>query len=289
MRKNTRVRGKRQPLLDDFLRGINHFWGWARLHVPLYLLAAGLAVAYSWGWLSTYPGVFGWALAAGAVTAAFLLPALGDVIEDKRIGTPWKANAAFGIVIACMAFNILSEVVAYNAAEAPQKAFLAGQAAVADAEADVIAARAELTRFECSRDMPASRCEVFRATNAGAEARALGSLAVAEQARADAERAAAPAPSVAVPAVHWIVKVLLGLAFDVILFVTPWAARAERDLTVAVAPVVERKVAEPAPGAVRPVPAVKVNDGGWAARRAKYGPTGQRSKKRGLHVIKGGR
>lgn len=287
MRKKTNVRSKRQSQIDDFASAVNHLWGWLRVHAPLYILAGGLTFAYGWGWLSTYPGVFGIALACGAFASAFLLPALGDMIEDQRLKTPWKANAAALLALVFASFNALSGFVAYNAAEAPQAAYDAGLAAIEDAEADVAAASTALDAFACSRDMPASRCTTFRAENARAEARAVDGLADAEQALTLAQTNAAPAPSVTVPSVHWSVKVLLGLAFDVILFFTPWAARAERnDLTVAAAPVVERKVADVTPSPVA-VPAVhKKHDGGWATRRAKYGASGRKRRgKPSLHVV----
>lgn len=287
MRKNTRVRGKRQPLLDDFLSGVNHLWRWARVHAPLYILAGGLTLAYGWGWLSTYPGVFGVALACGAFAAAFLLPALGDMIEDQRLVTPWKANAAAALALVFAAFNALSGFVAYNAAEAPQHAYEASAQAIADAEADEREARTALDAFACSRDMPASRCEVFRAQNAGAEARAAELLARATAALAVTRENAAPAPDVTVPAVAVWIKVFLGLMFDAILFFTPWAARAERDgLTPAPAPVVEAKAAQPAPAAA--VAVRKKHDGGWATRRAKYGASGRRRRgKPDLRIVEG--
>ena len=276
MRKNTRVRGKRQDRINDFVQAVNHFdWSglssaanWARTVGPVYLTSIGLAAAYGWGWTQTYGGVFGFALAAFVATCELIKPSIGEKIEDSPKRSFWLLLTA-GVVIA---FCGLSGLVAFNAAEAPTRAYEAGQRAIVAADGVVERERVRLAGFDCPADMPASRCERNRAANGAAIVRATRDLETAE-ADAAAARSGAPAqPSVSVPAVAWYVKLLLGLGIDFVLFVFPWAARGERARPVAVT---EAEI--PIAGSAPPI-VLKTNDGGWATRRAKYGPTGQRAK-----------
>lgn len=286
MAKSAKKRVDRQPLVDKITSVVNHLGGafeWLRTHGPVYITSVGLAIAYSWGWMSTYGGVFGLALACVVWTGELIKPVLGPKIGESGGARRFALVCCAALTIA---FCTASSFVAFNVAEEPQRRYEAGQAAILAAQNEVDAADAVMARFDCTQDMPASRCDTFKRRNGEAEARAAADLAEARTALRDARASAASAPSVTVPTVAWYVKLFIGLGIDFVLFIYPWAASERRRPEAITEPKVA--IAESAPPPVA-APA-KVNDGGWATRRAKYGSSGlKRKAKPALKVHAGGR
>lgn len=276
MSKNTRIRSKCQPLVDDFLARVNQFdFNALRTVGPIYLTSIGLGLAYAWGWRETYGAVVGLALAAFAITCELIKPVSGESIERAR---GWRRASLFGCVAAAMAFGAASAVVAINAAEAPTRAYERSQAAISEQTSTVANARADMARFDCTVEMPASRCRAFTAANARAAANAQRVLDRAEAELAAMKQAAAPAPEVVVPHIDFWVKLFVGVGIDFVLVAFPWAARANKT------------VVNPAPAQHADPQEVRPNDGGWATRRARYGASGLKRKAAGgYQVIDGGR
>jgi hypothetical protein len=283
MTKRASSRAKSQSFFDDFASRINQLnlgaaigsaVSWLQIFGPVYAISIALAVVYSWGWMQTFPGAFGVSLAIVVTATEILKPKLPDLLEDRidegTVRAAWKARMLLLAALACVAFGGISSFVAIEAAQSPGRAYAEGQRAVAAAGVAVSEARLALARFDCTTDMPTSRCEAFKRENGEAEARAVAAMRAAEHEQVNARRLAAPAPTTAVPDLPLGVKLLFGLGVDFVLFVTPWARRADR-VTVPAKPVTKN-----------------VNTGGWETRRAKYGPNGQKKKPK-LRMVRGGK
>lgn len=117
-----------------------------------------------------------------------------------------------------------------------------------------------------------------------AERRARLAAVQAEEAAARATLEATPAPGPGLPRVELWHKALFVGGAEFLMFSVPFAAlrlrrRQIRGAIVAPPPADER-AAYTAVVATPPTEAAKINDGGWASRRAKYGPSGRKPSRR---------
>lgn len=265
-------------LLADLQRaaaGVPKLFGEISVRGPVYAASAGLTVVYGWGFVSTFPLVFAVGAIGVVAMGEFLKPRLFELIED-RAGEGARLKVA-GLVIAaglCVAIGVTGGVVALNAAEAPARAFQQASRAVAQVRAQHV----EIDRLidavpAVPTNIPASRIDAL----GGAEKLRADRAAII--ARLEARKAPMPAlpvaPAVTLPHIAPELKIAVVAAVEFVIFVVPWGSR-----TGAAKPVSVQRNAAPA--------APKTNDGGWATRIARYGPTGRKPRRK-FGVVNGGR
>ena len=235
---------------------------------PLYIAAIGLFVVYSKAYLEAGLGALAWGLIGVTAAAEFVKPKLGELAAaaiECRDATAQALLASAAAV--CIVVGAAGGVMAMHVADAPRLAIDAAKQALADAGAAVAEAERRLDDIPaCAPDMPASRCMTMAAENAGAiaERRSKVSEAQATEARARRSLAQLPDPGPGLPNIELWQKFVFSAAIELLIFGVPFAARR-----------VALRLTHTAP--LSRLPASKINDGGWASRRAKYGPTGRKS------------
>lgn len=262
--------------------GVGKFAGQLSVRAPVYAASAGLAYVYAWGFFSTFPVAFAVGLTGVVIMGEFLKPRLLELIEDRlREGAGAKCGALIVAAALCVAIGGGGGFVALNAAEAPTRTFEQASRAVREIRAENV----EIDRLiglvpPVPTNIPAERIEAL----GGAEKlRADRAAEIARLERRKRPEPVAVRPAVAVPPIDWRVKVALILAIEFVIFVVPWGSRR----TEGRRPVAIAKTEIPA-AATGAQPA-RVNDGGWATRIARYGPSGRKPTKSRFGVVKGGK
>jgi hypothetical protein len=249
----------------------------AFVRVPLYSAAAGLLVVYGWGALESFPMAMALALCAVFAMSELLKPKLGELAaEALQAKDGLGAWLMLGASAACIALGALGGVIAMGAANGPREAYDAAVALANDAEGRLGEAQTRLDAVPtCTPEMPASRCRAQTEQNAATLADRTLTRDEAKQDRdgVRARLAALPDPAPGVPHIELWQKALVIAAIEFVLFAVPFAAVRRRKKTVAETV----KPSEPTQPEASPK-LVKVNDGGWATRRAKYGQSGRKQR-----------
>lgn len=249
------------------------------VRLPVYAASAGLFAVYTWGYLNSGIGGLAWGLVGVTAMSEFLKPQLGE-LAAKALDDGDRAaqRVVAGAALVCMLLGAGGGVIAIHVAEAPRQRFEAAMQALAHADAEAAGAQRLIDELPaCGPDMPASRCARMVAENAPILTERRARLAAAEaraadaRATADAERpAGAGLPSIEI----WQKALFVGGA-EFVMFGVPFACLRLRRLEKGRL----ENAARPSPAASNLSPP-KVNDGGWDARRAKYGPSGRKTKPR---------
>lgn len=260
---------------------------WA-VRAPVYAASIGLFAVSAWGYLNAGLGGFAWGLVGVTAMSELLKPQLGELAAhalDAKDRTAQRIVTAAALV--CVLLGAAGGIVAMHVAEAPRARHEAAERAVDAARGRAGEAQALVDAVPtCAPDMPASRCERMTAENgpilADRQARLAAARALEAEARATLD--ATPPPGAGLPRVELWHKALFIGGAEFLIFAVPFAALRlrRRGVSEAVSQSPQRAIKAPAPAA--PIAdAAKINDGGWASRRAKYGPSG-RKPKRGGHL-----
>ncbi|MFZ2031738.1 MAG: hypothetical protein WAU68_15615 [Vitreimonas sp.] len=252
------------------------------VRAPVYAASLGLFCVYAWGYLNAGLGGLAWGLVGVTAMSEMLKPQLGELAAhalDASDKTAQSIVAAAALV--CVILGAAGGIVAMHVAEAPANRSDAAQRDLDTAITAVQQAQAKVDSVPtCTPEMPASRCEQMTAENAPVlmERRARLATAQANERGARATLARTPIAGPGLPHVELWQKALFVGGAEFLMFGVPFAALRlrRRDAT----PVQQRQEpVEPIksePKASEERANVKINDGGWASRRAKYGPTGRK-------------
>lgn len=226
----------------------------------------------------------GGALCAVFAMSELLKPKLGELAADAlQARDKLGAGLMLAASAACIALGALGGVIAMGAANGPREAHDAAVTRATAAEARLTDAQARLDAVPtCTPEMPASRCREQTEQNAATVADRTMTRDEAKQERdgAKAVLASLPDPGPGLPHVALWQKALVIAAIEFVLFAVPFAAARRRKKVLAVAAADAPKV-EPTKHEPAPAKPGKINDGGWAARRAKYGKSGRKPKRYG--------
>lgn len=248
----------------------------AATHGPIYAAAFALFVVYAVGWFASLPFQYAVGMVGVTFMAELLKPTLGPAL--RRAESTRDRALLIASLVACIALGSLGGTVALTAADEGRRTYAEAQQRLAAAEQRLADAQAALERVPtCTPDMPASRCAAQTEHNAATlhDRTLTRDEARIERDGARAALAEVPVPGPGLPHIEWWQKALVIGGIEFVIFAVPFATY-RAPPAAPVTPQAEQNVpAAPKPKR-KPQP---VNDGGWAARRAKYGPTGRKPKR----------
>jgi len=226
-----------------------------------------------------------WALIGVTAMAELIKPKLGELgaaaLDAKDAAS---ALVILGAALVCVVIGAAGGVVALHVAEAPARSYAVAMDAVVRARQATAAAQTLVDAVPtCTPDMPTSRCDRMRENNAETLANRQARLQTASVDEEDAKRrlSATPAPGPGLPRIGLAQKALFVGGAEFLIMGVPFAAlRLNRRRRNVVAQPTAQECATP-PSSDSPAdrtPVGRVNDGGWAERREKYGPTGRRTR-----------
>lgn len=280
MEKGTRKRKKKQGVTSK-IPAVNIHTSMDTIDRSVWAVVIAVIVFYAIGWWNTAPQ-FAVICIALTVASETLKPNIGRLAEEAFVaGYTARGTVLIVAGVACIAWGVTSGVVAVHSMGEPARVYAQAQGKVSAAEAKLTALQAKLTSLpQPTEKMPAVRITAMEASNAAVRDALKEPIAVASAGVAEAKEAAAKVKR-AGPAMEppWEAAVGVPLLIELLIFGVPWG-RSKR----AVRPTYEAK--EPEPDELpnkrvarpEPTPPQKVNTGGWATRREKYGQSGRRRK-----------
>lgn len=250
------------------------------VRVPVYAASVGLFAVYAWGYLNSGLGGLAWGLVGVTAMSEALKPQLGELAAralDAKDRTA-QAIVATGALV-CVLLGAAGGVVAIHVAEAPRARYEAAAQALSDARSKVADAQAKVDSVPtCAPEMPASRCERMVIENAPILAERREGVAAAKADEENAKRDLAETPVIGPGLPHielWHKALFIGGA-EFLMFGVPFAALRLRRKS-SDRPSDDKECVRGLGGLpTQRQEIVKVNDGGWSSRRAKYGPTGRK-------------
>lgn len=270
-------------LLADLQRaaaGVPKLLGEISVRGPVYAASAGLAFVYGWGFLSTFPLAFAVGAIGVVVMGEFLKPRLLELIEDRLRDRAWAKAVTLVVAAAlCVAIGAAGGFLALNAAQAAQARYDAAVAARVEPLREIASIDGQIRALPpIPSSVPAERIVQLRAARAD-------DIAALERLK-PALPALPERPAVSVPAVHWGIKLAVIAAIEFVIFVVPWGSRrAVGEVKIRLGDEALTAPKSEAAGGAAPA---RVNDGGWATRRARYGASGRKPPRR-FGVVKGGK
>lgn len=255
---------------------------WA-VAAPVYAAALGLLAVYASGYLAADLGPLAFGLIGVSAMAELLKPQLGAMAAAAIEGGDAVARwAVGGAALACVLVGAAGGVNAMHIANAPAERRAVAAAGLAQASAAHAAALRTVDSVPaCTPEMPATRCDRMAVQNAPvlAERKARADALAVSVERAQTRLQALPEAAGLPPLPAWL-KGLFTITVEFLMFAAPFAAMRLQARTSAGkpqdAPALVKAIPAPAEA---PAPAGKVNDGGWAQRRALYGPSGRKPRR----------
>ncbi len=254
------------------------------VRAPVYAASLGLFGVYAWGYLSAGLGGLAWGLVGVTAMSEMLKPQLGELAAhalDAGDRTAQRIIAAAALI--CVILGAAGGIVAMHVAQAPADRRDAAERAVDRAVEAVRQAQAQVDNVPtCGPEMPASRCERMVAENAPvlAERRARLTASQVSESAARSALTRTPIAGPGLPHVGLWQKALFVGGAEFLMFGVPFAALRlrRREASQVQQGQVPTEATKSEPKLIEATANLKINNGGWSTRRAKYGPSGRKSK-----------